>query len=518
MSSENPSRAKLCAAIYVRMSTEHQQYSTENQTQAIEEYAAQHNLAIVKRFADYGKSGVTLAGRAALCRLLHEVGSGAAEFESILVYDVSRWGRFQDVDESAYYEYLCKKAHIRVHYCAEPFNNDGSLYSTLMKTLKRSMAAEYSRELSSKVFAGQSQLIKLGFRQGGHAGFGLRRLLLGADGKSKGILGPGERKSIQTDRVILIPGPTDEICVVQEIFDLFTVDLKSPGQIAKVLNGRGIRTDLGRAWTRNSVYQLLINPKYIGANVFNRRSCKISERSKRNPVPQWIYREDAFEPIVPLAKFTCAQELVHRRSEFLTDQQLLDRLRDLWARNGKLSAVLINADETIPAVDTYRRRFKSLNCAYGMIGYTTPRVYSEQTMGRALKERRRYLFEEIQAQLRKAGAIAEESKPARQLLVNGHFTVSIYLAPCRQQVGRANYWSILVDQSAASNLTIIARLGPGNIEKLDYFLLPELHRLTTRLFLLKESRAFDRYRFDTLDVLPTLIARQTSATGAGAVS
>jgi DNA invertase Pin-like site-specific DNA recombinase len=157
MASETPSRAKLRAAIYVRMSTEHQQYSTENQTQAIEEYAAQQNLAIVKRFADHGKSGLTLAGRASLCRLLHEVGSGAAEFENILVYDVSRWGRFQDVDESAYYEYLCKKAHIRVHYCAEPFNNDGSLYSTLMKTLKRSMAAEYSRELSRKVFAGQTK-------------------------------------------------------------------------------------------------------------------------------------------------------------------------------------------------------------------------------------------------------------------------------------------------------------------------------------------------------------------------
>jgi DNA invertase Pin-like site-specific DNA recombinase len=513
MASETPSRAKLRAAIYVRMSTEHQQYSTENQTQAIEEYAAQQNLAIVKRFADYGKSGLTLAGRAALCRLLHEVGSGAAEFENILVYDVSRWGRFQDVDESAYYEYLCKKAHIRVHYCAEPFNNDGSLYSTLMKTLKRSMAAEYSRELSRKVFAGQTKLIKLGFRQGGQAGFGLRRLLVGGDGKAKGILGTGERKSIQTDRVILIPGPKEEISVVEEIFDLFTADRKSPGQIAKALNGRGIKTDLGRAWTRNSVYQLLINPKYIGANVFNRRSCKISERPRRNPAPLWIYREHAFEPIIPLAKFTRAQELVRRRSEFLTDQQLLDRLRDLWARNGKLSAVLINADGTIPAVDTYRRRFKSLNCAYSMIGYTTPRAYSEQTMGRALKERRRYFFEEIQTQLCKAGAIAEESKPARQLLVNGHFTVSVYLAPCRQQVGRANYWSILVDRSAASNLTIIARLRPGNVEELDYFLVPELDRLTTRLFLLEKSRSFDKYRFASLDNLPTIVTRLAGRIG-----
>jgi DNA invertase Pin-like site-specific DNA recombinase len=66
-------------------------------------------------------------------------------FTSLLVYDVSRWGRFQDVDESAYYEYVLKRSGIRVHYCAEQFENDGSMSSSVLKTLKRSMAAEYSR-------------------------------------------------------------------------------------------------------------------------------------------------------------------------------------------------------------------------------------------------------------------------------------------------------------------------------------------------------------------------------------
>jgi DNA invertase Pin-like site-specific DNA recombinase len=495
------------AATYVRMSTEHQQYSIENQMRAIEDYASRHNFTIVKRFADYGRSGVKLTGRPALSRLLREVEAGTAEFQHILVYDISRWGRFQDVDESAYYEYVCKRAHIRVHYCTEPFDNDGSIYSTLLKTLKRSMAAEYSRELSHKVFVGQSHLVRLGYRQGGHAGFGLRRLLVSADGSPKGTLGPGERKSIQTDRVILVPGPKEEIAVVQEIFELFTVDLKSPGQIAKVLNERGIRTDLGRAWTRCTVYQLLINSKYIGANVFNRRSHKINQTYRINPLPEWIYREDAFEPIVALAKFTRAQETVQRRSEFLTDQQLLDRLRELWAREGKLSAVLINADHTAPSVDVYRRRFDSLNRAYRMIGYRTSRVFTEQTMGRVLKERRRHLCEDIKARLHALGAVAEEVEPGRLLLVNAHFTISVYLAPCRQQLGRANYWSVRVDQSIASNLTIIARLRPGNREMLDYFLLPNLGRQTNPLFLLEKPGAFETHRFDTLDNLAVVVMR-----------
>ncbi|HHW4679386.1 MAG TPA: recombinase family protein [Xylella sp.] len=85
-----------------------------------------------------------------------------ADFQIILVYDVSRWGRFQDSDESAYYEYICRRAGIQVAYCAEQFENDGSPVSTIVKGVKRAMAGEYSRELSVKVFAGQCRLIEVG--------------------------------------------------------------------------------------------------------------------------------------------------------------------------------------------------------------------------------------------------------------------------------------------------------------------------------------------------------------------
>ena len=40
-------------------------------------------------------------------------------------------GRFQDLDESAYCEYVLKRAGIRVHYCAKQFENDGSLSSSM---------------------------------------------------------------------------------------------------------------------------------------------------------------------------------------------------------------------------------------------------------------------------------------------------------------------------------------------------------------------------------------------------
>ena len=173
-----PPPPRMRGAEYVRMSTEHQQYSTENQGDKIREYAARRGIEIVRTYADEGKSGLRIDGRQALQRLIDDVETGSADFQIILVYDVSRWGRFQDADESAYYEYICRRAGIQVAYCAEQFENDGSPVSTIVKGVKRAMAGEYSRELSAKVFAGQCRLIELGFRQGGPAGYGLRRVLV----------------------------------------------------------------------------------------------------------------------------------------------------------------------------------------------------------------------------------------------------------------------------------------------------------------------------------------------------
>ncbi len=89
------------AAEYVRMSTDHQKYSTENQSDAIKQYAEARGIEIVRTYADAGKSGLKIEGRDALRQLIEDVQSGNTDFTLVLVYDVSRWGRFQDADESA---------------------------------------------------------------------------------------------------------------------------------------------------------------------------------------------------------------------------------------------------------------------------------------------------------------------------------------------------------------------------------------------------------------------------------
>ena len=136
------------AALYVRTATKHQQYSTDNQLDKIRDYASKRGIEIVKTYTDEGKSGLSIFGRAGLQKLLSDVESGRADFNLILVYDISRWGRFQDPEEGANYEYICKRAGIQVTYCAEQCGDDSASVSTIVRAIKRSMADEYKRELS----------------------------------------------------------------------------------------------------------------------------------------------------------------------------------------------------------------------------------------------------------------------------------------------------------------------------------------------------------------------------------
>ena len=108
----------------------------------------------------------------------------------------------------------------------------------------------------------------------------------------------GEHKSIQTDRVILIPGPDEEVKIVRWIYQTFIDEGKSESEIAKSLNAQGVVTDFGRAWNRATVHQVLTNEKYIGNNVYHRTSFKLKRKHVENPQDKWIRADGMFEGIV----------------------------------------------------------------------------------------------------------------------------------------------------------------------------------------------------------------------------
>lgn len=376
------SGASARAAAYLRMSTDQQKYSLELQAEAICTYAALHGLEIVRTYADEGETGLHVYGRTGFRQLMKDIESGCADFGILIVYDVSRWGRFQDPDESAYYEFICKRAGIRVVYCAEQFDNDGSPLAALVKGLKRTQAAEYSRELSVKVFAGQSRLARMGCRLGGPAGYGLRRLLVDQSGVAKCILASGEWKSIATDRIALVPGPPHEVEIVRGIFSMFVHEHKHERRIADALNQNNIPYMCGRPWDHNVVRRMLKNEKYIGNNVWNRCSFKLQNARVNNRPDQWVRADGAFKPIVDRTLFDRAQDLFRTRRQFssrgrpmdLTNEEMLSCLRLLWQKHGCLSRSLIDQAGDIPCSEAFCRRFGNLRRTYGLIEYKERKV------------------------------------------------------------------------------------------------------------------------------------------------
>jgi DNA invertase Pin-like site-specific DNA recombinase len=498
----------LPAVAYVRMSTEHQQYSTANQFERVKDFAARRGMAIIRTYADEGKSGLNVKGRESLQRMIEEVTSGTADFRAILVYDVSRWGRFQDADESGYYEYICRKAGITVHYCAEQFENDGSPTSNIIKSVKRSMAGEYSRELSTKVFQGACRLINLGFKQGGAAGFGLRRMLVDQSGQQKQTLGIGEQKSIATDRIILVPGPEHEREVVRWMYEAFVQQGLTENEIAADLNRRGVKTDLGRNWTRGTVHQVLTNEKYIGNNVYHKTSCKLKQRHVRNTPDKWIRTNGAFAPVVDTEIFIKARQIVMTRSVRYTNEELLARLRDVLSRHGRISGLLIDEDAEMPSSSVYRLRFGSLVRAYQMVGYTPETDFAFIEINRSLRAQHPGMVKTVIEGLHAIGAEVTQDPGTDQLLVNQEYFANVVLCRCHRTDTGAGRWLVRLEHANPAHLTIAVRMNPDNATIKDYYLLPSIDMHLPRLRLAEENGTLlDAYRFDNLDYFFALAER-----------
>ncbi len=363
------------AAQYLRMSTDMQECSIENQAVVIQRYADTNEFKIVKTYEDAGKSGLTISQRKGLQSVLSDVVQHKAMFRAVLVYDVSRWGRFQDSDEAAHYEFLCKSSGVKVHYCAEEFGSEETLPARMMKALKRTMAAEFSRELSQRVFIAKKKRAQMGFRQGGQPGYALRRILVGGDGTVKQVLRSDEWKSISSDHVVLVPGPERERKWVRWIYEQRIRGLQIC-DIVKELNLRKVRWIDGKTWNRYAVRQVLTNRKYAGWNCWAQRSQTLQTKSRPNPRHQWVMVEGAFKGLVEQATFDRAQRVIRRRLNYKSDETVLRELKALWKRHGTLSEAMIDHAPGVPAVSGLRHRFGSMVKVYELLGFKPAPIHA----------------------------------------------------------------------------------------------------------------------------------------------
>jgi DNA invertase Pin-like site-specific DNA recombinase len=461
----------LRAAQYVRMSTDFQRYSIQNQAATIAAYALQKQFTIVRTYIDEGRSGLRIKGRAGLIELIDDVQSGRADFDHILVYDISRWGRFQDVDEHAYYEFICKQNGVKVHYCAEQFDNDGSLLSSIAKNVKRVMAGEWSRELSVKVHAGQCRIAGIGYRVGAPLTFGLRRELIGEDLKSKGQLTRGQHKALKTDRVRLRPGSHEEAETVRRIFHLFVVEQQPDGKIARLLNRQNVANQHGRAWTADMIHRILRNENYVGNLVHNRTSRRLGQTQVRNPDHLWVRHEGVIDPIVDPKIFARAQKIMGDRYISIPDEQMLVRLRITLAKKGRLTSSIINNTPGLPSASSYIKHFGSLRKAFDLIGYRSPRdcdwIDTREYWSKVLTDHATRM-----AGVLGTGSPRRDSENGIKLPLQRRRTLTLIVArQLKREPHHSEQWKVCRRQLPPGLLAIV-RLDRTNKAIKDYVLMP----------------------------------------------
>jgi len=305
--------AKKAISYYRHSAEDKQENSVAIQRQHTEKFARAHNIEIIHEEADEGKSGL-LATRPAFERLFSDwiENPEAPHFEYVLVYDVSRWGRFQDQDQAAYFAHLCKRQGKEVVYVSRGFPDaTNQLISSLETSIQRYMAAEYSRQLSDKVFYGCVKVSEQGYSAGGTAVYGMTRQLLDVNKNPIRILNVGEHKQIANERVSFTPKEDKTTEVVREIFNLFVKGRQLIPDIVTHLNQKEILSANGKLWNRSKVIKILTDETYIGTRIYNKTWGRLKQKSHQNPRSEWIVVPNAFGAVIDERLFKEAQERLY---------------------------------------------------------------------------------------------------------------------------------------------------------------------------------------------------------------
>lgn len=500
-------------AQYLRMSTEHQQYSIENQEVFIKDYADKHGMVIVHTYDDAGKSGVTLSGRYGLKTLLKDVVNHIINIEAVLVYDVSRFGRFPDPEEAAHYSFILKEHNVRIIYCADPLPDDFPEISMLALPVLRYGAASYSKNLSEKVFLGMTNLVRRGYRQGGRCGYGLRRLLIDDNSNRKSVLSSGQRKSLQTDRVILIPGPEEEISTVNRIYDFFISGLLSEQEIASILNTQGIPAENNNKWTARKIKEVLSNEKYIGHNIYNRTSFKLKVKHVRNPQSEWVACLNAFQPVVSAAKFEMAKVVFANRSRIYSDDDLIEYMKKKYTEYGRVSTRILTEDKSGPNVNQIIRRFGGLLNAYKASGLPLNRDFRYLEINNKIREMKSEVKESFERELTEIhcdiGFFENDG-----ILINEELSVAFIVSKCHESSNGVLKWKVNMASKFNADLVIIFRLNNDNSEPIDCYIIPRIDNNSASVVLKQHNpKRLEFYRHDDLSHLFYLLERTSVLRG-----
>jgi DNA invertase Pin-like site-specific DNA recombinase len=452
-----PLPAEIRAIAYYRHSAQdRQENSIPIQQEQVREWARNHSVEIIQEFADHGRSGLTSEGRPAFTDMMENWVKKRSDFEYVLCLDVSRWGRFQDIDLSAQFSAECKRAGKQVIYTTigKPREND-PLYPVYVQ-FERFRAAQYSKELSEKVWRGCVKITEQGYWAGGSPPYATSRLLLDEKREPLHKLETGQRKGIQNQRVTLVDGDANEVAVIKRIFHEFVSLGFSEHRIAEGLNQDGILSPGGRTWSAGSVLGRLRNETYIGTLRYNKTSQKLKTPRKHNPPDKWVRTPEAFDGIIDSEQFLQAQLILAKRRQKYDPGFMLERLREIYEEYGFLRTSMLKTIESTPSAGSYGNEFGSFDGAF-------QRLYDKQR-----KEAREKVLALI------SGHFSDVIEYADFLVIDRRFSIAIEPAVAVPH-GYDFYWPFRPDFREVIDITLGVFLAHSDeVEILGYAALPRL--------------------------------------------
>jgi hypothetical protein len=278
--------------------------------------------------------------------------------------------------------------------------------------------------------------------------------------------------------------------------------------ISSELNRKSIPAEDGAFWTRSKVHQILTSERYIGNSIYNRTSFRLKGKHVKNPESEWIRCDDAWTPVVSREKFYAAQKIIKERSIKLSDGELLERLKKLLIKKGRLSGVIIDEEELLPSSSIYRSRFGGLIRAYKLIGYNPKSDYSWFETKKNINTINTGFTEKIIKNIYRLGGWVTDGGIANGFSVNDEFVLSINTVRCQRLSNGKLRWKIMFIGGNLCDIMLYPRLDSINKSIIDYYFIPTLDVLTNSITLNEENGFVpELYRFDNLECLEMLLKR-----------
>jgi len=200
--------------------------------------------------------------------------------------------------------------------------------------------------------------------------------------------------------------------------------------------------------------------------------------------------------------------MILARSRRYTEEEMLDLLKKLRDRHGRLSGLLIDETEGMPSSAAYNARFGGLIRAYHLIGYTPTTDYQYIEINRHLRRLHPGIVNDVVGEIRRLGGDVRHNADTDLLTINEEFTVSLVLVRCKQTPAGSLRWHIRLEQGLSPDITVAVRMNVANEAPLDFYLFPAMDVMASDLRIAEDNGALlDTYRFETLDFLFAMTER-----------